>query len=77
MSYETRALLAAAYVASLFSPRRKRGLEERRTHTVLDEIPLCRTVRTESLADPHASDVNAPPTCPICLRRDPRFKKIE
>ena len=76
--YETRAVLAAAYkgVTPLAA-----GL----THTVMvqdnhgpevGERVLCKRVRVEHLADPYAlseAERAAPPTCPACRAKDPRF----
>jgi hypothetical protein len=68
--YETRAVLAAAY---------RRQESTMLTHTVKIDTyesevgPLCRRVYLDSLADPCADDPSAPPTCPVCRKRDPRF----
>lgn len=36
--------------------------------------PLCKRVKADHLlCDPFATDENAAPTCPVCLKRDPRF----
>ena len=67
--YETRAVLGGAY------PGKNPPLKYMLTHTVAaaTDEPLCKRVRAESIADRFADDISAPPTCPICLRRDPRF----
>ena len=66
--HETRAVLAGAYLT-----RSRAGL----THTIdlrhSAPLVLCRRVAVDSLADPYAQDRNAAPTCPVCLRKDPRF----
>jgi hypothetical protein len=73
MRYETRAVLASRYLNTQTA---------KLTHSVsLDavdfgrETAVCGRVRVDSLADRHASDVNAAPTCAQCLRRDPRFNR--
>jgi hypothetical protein len=72
MTVETREVLAGVYVI------RRTML----THSVeldddgIERKVLCR-VRLGSLADAGSLDVggrHARPTCPVCLRRDPRFK---
>lgn len=68
---ETRAVLAGAYKGRL-------GDRSMLTHSVIvwaDGTPvtvLCRSVALASLADPHASDVNAAPTCDRCRASDRR-----
>lgn len=65
-TYQTRSVLAAARL----NKRNGQNL----THTVdaATETPLC-SVKPESIADVHGSDPDAAPTCPTCLRRDPRI----
>lgn len=75
MKYETRAVLAAAY----------KGLQHplltMHTHTIkfehydADGRVLCSRVKLSHLGDDPAANKTAPPTCPTCLRRDPRFKE--
>ena len=67
MNVETRAVLGAAYLPS----DERVGL----THAVDAETdrPLCKRVKADNLADPYAQDPDLPPTCPVCLKRDPRF----
>lgn len=75
---ETRGVLAGAYLAS----------DDRRvylTHTIripaaaerrADVVPLCGKVKPDNIADEYSQDPGedaAPPTCPVCRRRDPRF----
>ena len=37
--------------------------------------PLCKRVKAEHLLyDPYSTDEDAAPTCPVCAKRDPRFK---
>jgi hypothetical protein len=73
MKYETRAVLAEAYKGM------RHPFIEMHTHTIefehydADGRVLCSRVKLSSLADPAADDETAPPTCPTCLRRDPRF----
>lgn len=68
---QTRAVLAGAYRGQMRSTL---------THTVAvnedgsDAYVKYKCVEVDSLADEHASDPNAPPTCKKCLRRDPRFQ---
>lgn len=75
MKYETRAVLAAAY-NGMHHPFYKMH-----THTVefehydVDGRVLCSRVKLTHMADAGADDPYAPPSCPTCLRRDPRFKK--
>ncbi len=73
-TFETHAVLAGAY-------KGKRLFERQlHTHTVrLDngrfaEV-LCKTVELDSVADSEADDPDAPPTCPRCAKKDPRWKK--
>ena len=71
--YETRAVLVGAYPTSNKASFLTHGVEtdvqgvERRV--------LCGRVSLENIADTHASDVALRPTCPVCLRKDPRFRK--
>lgn len=47
------------------------------THSYNSEtgLPLCKRVKADHLlCDPCSTDENAPPTCPVCAKRDPRFK---
>lgn len=77
--YETRGVLVGAYLRT----------DDRRaylTHTVrievspederrTDCIPLCKKVKPDNICENGGtSDPKAPPTCPTCLRRDPRFR---
>lgn len=69
--YETRAVLAAAYV----------DLDGRcLTHSVVvdekgqEQKVLCRKVRIESIADVGAMDPETRPTCSTCARIDPRWR---
>lgn len=66
---QTREVLAAAY-------RGKRlTLASTRTHAfdTRTGVVLCRgSVQAKHLADEACGDVHAAPTCPRCLRRDPR-----
>lgn len=69
--YETREVLAAAY----------RGKPPARfvSHT-LDTVKgktLCNRVKPDNLADSHASDIHAVPTCPTCRSRDQRTRGID
>lgn len=76
MKYETREVLAAAY------PGMQHPLFKMHTHTVefehydADGRVLCSRVKLIHIADGGSGvDVDGPPTCPTCLRRDPRFNK--
>ena len=86
IAHETRAVLAACYPGG--SPKEGQTCH---THTVLvdrertrggtgpegSEVRvLCSHVRLASICDSGATDVDEPPTCPTCLRRDPRFPKV-
>lgn len=74
MNYGTRGVLAGAY--------RGRDVSKRPllTHTVsVDERgymnggPLCNRVPADHICDDDR-DTEARPTCPVCAKRDPRFK---
>jgi hypothetical protein len=66
--YRTDSVLAGAYAGK--NPPLKNLL----THTVAaDGRPLCKRVKADSMAG-YDKDESAPPMCPICLARDPRFK---
>jgi hypothetical protein len=75
---ETREVLADAYLPN----HRKRG-GVYLTHSVYagkregEDVPLCNRVDGDSIADGAANPLglDKPPTCPVCLRRDPRFKR--
>lgn len=66
---ETREVLAAAYLG----PNKTRG--RMLSHAVVVDSDkrvlgvLCRRVSALSLADRHASDPSAPPTCEYCQRK--------
>src|SRR5208337_1272427 len=66
--YVTDDVLAGAYAGK--NPPLKFLL----THTVAQSTgaPLCKRVKPDSMAG-WSVNPNAPPTCPICLARDPRF----
>jgi hypothetical protein len=75
--YETREVLAVAYSDLRRAPRLL-------THTVRvtgpgegDYVLLCRRVKHDSIADGGANPpgLGEPPTCPACLRNDPRFRE--
>lgn len=78
-TYQTREVLAAAY-----PDKKLRG--PMLTHTVRligggdgDWEVLCRRVKSQNIADSHANPkgIGQPPTCGMCLRRDPRFNASE
>lgn len=76
--YETRQVLADAYpVHVLYSDRPLLTHTVRITPEDLDGVPLCRRVKADHIADPCADPdgLQKPPTCPTCLRRDPRFRE--
>jgi hypothetical protein len=66
--YVTDDVLAGAYA--------NQSLKALLSHTVAVSTgaPLCHRVRADSMAG-YCKDKDAPPTCPVCLRRDPRFAK--
>jgi len=73
--YQTRGVLAGAY--------RGKNVDQRSliTHTCDTEDPdersLCKRVKPGHLVDEYGmtqAQLSAPPTCPNCLTRDPRFK---
>lgn len=73
--YETRAVLAGAYA------NKTAEAKSMLTHAVdaQTERPFCRRVRAENIADAYAiseKERQAPPTCPVCRARDPRFTKV-
>ena len=62
--YETRAVLAGAKWGMA-----ARHLECSRTHVVeVPDTPLCRRVKSTSLADRQATNPFAPPSCEDCVR---------
>ena len=74
--YVTLGVLAGAYKGG------RAKLDRLHTHCVLvdDDSPLegaiCRKVAADNLADVCSAtdeEQDAPPTCPRCLARDPRF----
>ncbi len=69
--YTTQSVLAAAYPGG-----NRSNPKFLLTHTVADDnTALCKRVRPESLVGSYGTaEDDAPPTCPICLARDPRFK---
>lgn len=84
LRYETRGVLAGAYLRSddrrvylTHTIRLSVGVEgERRA----DGFPLCRGVKPDNICDRGAysdAELAAPPTCPRCLRSDPRFKEAK
>jgi hypothetical protein len=76
MTHQTREVLAAAYP-------RGRCNGPMLTHTVrvtadgAEVALLCKRVKLDSIADANADPrgLDAPPTCPTCRRKDPRFVK--
>ncbi len=66
---KTRAVAASAY--------KQNDIRSTLTHAVdqTTDKPLCGRVKPESLLDdPYAvDDEDAPATCPVCAKRDPRF----
>ena len=72
----TLGVLAAAYKGG------RTNLQNTLTHTINynnggDEKSLCGKMHIDRIADPYAyskAERQAKPTCPVCLRRDPRFK---
>jgi hypothetical protein len=66
---QTRGVLAGCYRGS------RASLLQCLTHSVEEgaDKTLCRRIKEENLADEYGGDASAPPTCPECLRRDPRF----
>lgn len=74
MSIQTRGVLAGAYLHHA-----GRGGKEHvfLTHSfdMARNETLCRRIPDPEgrLADEYADDIDAPPTCPLCLKRDARF----
>lgn len=62
---KTRAVLAAAY-------RGRSSTLQTHAVNVRTDLALCGRVKPESIADESATDENAPATCPLCAKRDPR-----
>lgn|GEM_PF-1951987 len=83
ITYETRAVLAAAFRGTRGVPSgwRPPPASSLLTHTVeLDgngnyRRVLCMRVKLENIADPCSGDIYQRPTCPTCARRDPRFQE--
>lgn len=68
MRYQTRAVLAGAYLKG-----HRASLLTHSVDTENGDAPLCSRVKADSIADEFADDVNAEPTCITCRARDPRF----
>ena len=72
-AYETRAVLAGAYPNS--------NKASFLTHAVETDVRgagrrvLCDRVSLENIADSFADDPSLKPTCPVCRRKDPRFRE--
>lgn len=68
--YITVGVLAGAYKAAktLLTHTMKVDAEGR------SEEVLCDRVDLDNLADEYSGDADARPTCPVCARRDPRFR---
>lgn len=72
---ETRAVLAGAYRGG------RASLKTTLSHTVeVDDAGrarrvLCNDVALDSIADRHAADPDAKPTCPRCVKKDPRRRE--
>lgn len=72
MTIVTLNLLAGAYRGG------RKNLKALLSHSIADgaEKTLCGKISFEHLVDTYGMDeggLDAPPTCPVCLRRDPRF----
>lgn len=69
MNFETRDVLGGAYKGN----QETRAM---RTHSLEQgaEKSLCGRVEESRLADAEAGDPDAKPTCPGCLKKDPRFR---
>lgn len=80
--FETREVLAAAYPTRAIERRTQKTFL---SHTVeinenRSEVRvLCKRVKLEHICDPGANPngLQDKPTCPVCARRDPRFKAAE
>lgn len=66
---QTRAVLGGAYKG------KRLDLKALLTHTLDTDThrALCHGVKPDHLADEYSGDTDAPPTCPRCLVKDPRF----
>lgn len=67
MTIKTRCVAGAAYKAS--------DIRSTLTHAVDDAtgLPLCKRVKADNLLDDDfATNPDAAPTCPHCLKKDPR-----
>jgi hypothetical protein len=78
IKYETRAVLAGAYRVRIpFAALLRHTIAvESNGGPFMGERVLCGRVKVEHLADPYALNEDeraGPPTCEVCLRRDPRF----
>lgn len=69
--FETRGVLAGAYRAADPKSFRTHVVELVNGH---ESRVLCKRVKLENLADPYAADPNAPATCAVCVKRDPRSR---
>ena len=67
MSTTTRSILATQYNGRRQEPQTHSYQAGRAT-------TLCGRIPATSLADVHATDASAPPTCRRCLYRDERFR---
>lgn len=68
MNIETRDVLGGSYKGNQES-------RSMRTHSLEQgaAMSLCGRMAEERLADAGAGDPDAKPTCPACLKKDPRF----
>ena len=66
---------ATHYTDAAASASNTRASWARHTHTVNDATgsAICGKVKDENLVG-GGCDRDAPPTCPVCAKRDPRFK---
>lgn len=67
---KTSVVAGAAYAAKQLEA----GLFLTHSYDTETGAPLCKRVKADHLlCDSEATDVDAPPTCPACRKRDPRF----
>lgn len=65
-TYSTVALLATGYTHTLMTIHREDGSIRKNV--------ICNRINLSRVADKCATSPHAPPTCPLCAKRDPRSK---
>jgi hypothetical protein len=70
MKVRSGGVLAALYKGGLLSRNARNKSFLHHAYKEGEEVTLCGKIKVEHLAD---NDLDAPPTCKTCLKRDPRF----